>query len=126
MYNLYKSVKSIKFMAETKSAEKSVLVETFGENPLVKTIDFFLMHPNFDYSKSQVAKETGISRITMEKIWKRLLKKSIIVKTREMGRGELYKLNTQNPQVKVLMKLDFEMSSAAFDQEKISVTHSRK
>lgn len=108
-------------MAETKSAEKSVLIETFGENPLVKTIDFLLMYPNFDYSKSQIAKEIGISRITMEKVWKRLLERGMIVKTREMGRGDMYKLNTQDPRVKVLMKLDFELSSAAFDQERIPV-----
>lgn len=108
-------------MARTKWAEKSALVETFGENPLVKTIDFFLMYPSFDYSKSQVSKETSVSRITMEKIWKRLLNEGIIVKTRKLGRGDMYKLNTQNPRVKVLMKFDFELSSAAFDQEKISI-----
>ena len=104
---------------------KSALVETFGENPLVKTIDFLLMYPNFDYSKSQVAKETRVSRITMEKIWKNLLKNGIIIKTREMGRGNMYKLNVENPRVKVLMKFDFELSSAAFDQDKISVAFDR-
>ena len=104
---------------------KSTLVETFGENPLVKTIDFFLMYPNFDYSKSQVAREIGISRITMEKIWKKLLKNGIIKKTRELGRGDLYKLNAESPKVKVLMKFDFELSSAAFDQDRISIVAAR-
>lgn len=104
---------------------KSVLVETFGETPVVKTIDFFLMYPSFDYSKSQVAKEAGISRITMEKIWKKLLKNDIIKKTRSVGRGDMCKLNLENPKVKVLMKFDFEMSSAAFDQDKISVASTK-
>ena len=106
--------------------QKSVLVETFGENPLVKTIDFLLMYPDFDYSKSQVAKEIRISRITMERIWKRLLKSGIIASTRRMGRGDMYKLNTENPRVRVLMKFDFEMSSAAFDQDKIKVAPARE
>ncbi len=109
-------------MVETKSA----LLETFGENPLVKTLDFFLMYPNFDYSKSQVAKETGISRVTMEKIWKRLLKRNIIKKTRSMGKGEMYELNTQDPRVKAMMRFDFELSSAAIDQEKIGVPVKRR
>lgn len=107
------------------SENKSVLAETFGENPLVKTIDFLLMYPSFDYSKSQVAKEIGVSRVTMEKIWKRLLKNGVIKGTRRMGRGDLYKLNAESPRVKALMRFDFEMSSAAFDQGKISVASVR-
>lgn len=104
-------------MTETKSA----LLETFGENPLVKTLDFFLTYPAFDYSKSQVAKETGVSRVTMEKIWKKLLKRNIIKKTRKMGKGEMYELNTQDQRVKAMMRFDFELSSAAVDQEKVKV-----
>lgn len=96
---------------------KSVFIETFGESPLIKVMDFFLMYPDFDYSKSQVAKEAEISRITIEKIWSELIKKEIIVKTRESGNAELYKLNTKNPKVKILMKLDFELSAAALGQE---------
>lgn len=98
--------------------DKSVFVETFGESPLIKVLDFFLMYPDFDYSKSQVAKEAGVSRITIEKIWNELIKKEIIIKTREAGNAVLYKLNTKNPKVKILMKLDFELSSAAIEQEK--------
>jgi len=93
------------------------LVETFGENPLVRVLDFFLMYPSFDYSKSQVAREVGISRITMEKILKRLVKNGAIVKTREIGNAELFKLNVGNAKVKALMKFDFELSSASLEQE---------
>lgn len=100
------------------SLNKSVFIETFGESPLIKVMDFFLMYPDFDYSKSQVAKEAGISRITIEKIWNELIKKGIIVKTREAGNAVLYKLNAENPKVKILMKLDFELSAAAVEQEK--------
>lgn len=101
-------------------SNKSVFVETFGESPLIKVMDFFLMYPDFDYSKSQVAKEAGISRITIEKIWNELIKKEIIVKTRESGNAALYKLNTKNPKVKILTKLDFELSAAAIEQERPS------
>lgn len=100
------------------STNKSVFIETFGDSPLIKVLDFFLMYPDFDYSKSQVAKESGISRITMEKIWNELIKKDIIIKTRESGNAVLYKLNNRNPKVRILMKLDFELSSAALEQEK--------
>ncbi len=96
---------------------KSVFLETFGESPMIKVLDFFLTYHNFDYSKSQVAEETGISRITIENIWNRLIKADIIVKTRIVGRAELYKLNRQNPKVKALVELDFKLSGAAAREE---------
>ena len=100
-------------------SKKSAFIETFGESPLIKTLDFFLMFPNFDYSKSQVAEQTGVSRMTMDKIWSNLIKDGIIVKTRNIGRAEMYKLNTENPIVKVLMELDFKLSSAYAEKENL-------
>ena len=91
---------------------KSVFLETFGESPYIKVLDFFLTYPSFDYSKTQVADEVGISRITIEKIWKELIEKKVIIKTRTMGRAELYKLNTTNPKVKILIKIGLELASA--------------
>ena len=73
--------------------QKSLFIETFGESPFIKVLDFFLTYPSFDYSKTQVADEIGISRITIEKIWKELVKKEIIVKTRTLGNAEMYQLN---------------------------------
>jgi len=96
---------------------KSAFVETFGEAPVVKVIDFFLTYPDFDYSKSQVAGEVGISRITIEDIWKMLIKEQIIIKTRVLGRAEMYRLNRDNPKVKVLMKTAFDLVSAEIGAE---------
>ena len=101
-------------MVESKSAENSVFIDTFGNYPLIKVLDFFLTYPNYDYSKTQVAKEVGISRITIEKIWKSLIKNEMIVKTRTMGNAELYRLNKENPRVKVLMKIDMELADAYY------------
>ena len=98
-------------------ATKSVFIETFGESPLIKVLDFFLTYQSFDYSKSQVSEEIGISRITMEKVWEKLNKTKIIIKTRTVGRAELYRLNKQNPKVKALIELDFKISGAAAREE---------
>lgn len=98
-------------------AKNSIFVETFGETPFVKVLDFFLTYDAFDYSKSQVAEETGVSRITLDKIWEELVNKRIIVKTRTIGRAEMYKLNKENPKVKVLLELSFKLASAFADEE---------
>lgn len=100
---------------------KSTLLEVFGESPFMKTLDFFLMYPKFDYTKTQVARETGVSRITMESIWRKLVSGDIIVKTRSMGRSEMYQLNAENPKVKAIMRFEFELSSALMEQERLGV-----
>ncbi len=96
---------------------KSVFLETFGESLMIKVLDFFLTYQNFDYSKSQVSEEIGISRITIEKVWEKIIKAKIIIKTRTVGRAELYRLNKQNPKVKALIELDFKISGAAAREE---------
>lgn len=98
-------------------AKESVFVEFFGRSPFIRTLDFFLEYPIFDYSKTQIAREIGISRITIEKIWKTLVEKGLIFKTREMGRAEMYQLNRKNPVVKRLMKFCFDLASDYFDRE---------
>ena len=98
-------------------AKNSIFVETFGEIPTIKVLDFFLTFDSFDYSKSQVAKETGVSRITLDKIWNEFTDKKIITKTRTIGRADMYKLNKENPRVKVLLDLSFRLASAFAEEE---------
>ena len=89
----------------------SVFAKTFGETPFIKTLDFFLEYDVFDYSKCQVAENINISRMTMDKIWNELIEKNIIIKTRTVGRAEMYILNKKNPIVKTLLKVSFELAS---------------
>ncbi len=98
-------------------AKNSIFVETFGEVPAVKVLDFFLTFDSFDYSKSQVAEETGVSRITLDKIWKDLVSQKIIAKTRSIGRADMHKLNKENPRVVVLQELGIKLASAFAEEE---------
>jgi DNA-binding XRE family transcriptional regulator len=88
----------------------SLFLETFGDTPLLRALEFFLAYPDFDYTKSYVAKEIGISRITMEKVWKHLAKAGLIAKSRTLGKIEMWKLNKENPKVKVLMQTAVRLS----------------
>ncbi|MDO8554637.1 MAG: hypothetical protein Q7S22_07555 [Candidatus Micrarchaeota archaeon] len=102
---------------------KSIFVETFGDSPTIKVLDFLLTFSEFDYSKTQISEETGISRITIEDIWNKLIKTGFIRKSRVIGRAEMYILNKNNARVKELLELDFKLSSAAADEE---ITMERK
>lgn len=96
---------------------KSIFVQTFGDSPFVRVLDFFLMFEGFDYSKSQVARETGVSRVTLDGIWAQLQEDSLIIPTRMIGRAQMFRLNKKSPRVKVLLELDFKLSKAAAEEE---------
>jgi len=102
-------------------AKSSIFVETFGEAPIIKVLNFFMVFDSFDYSKSQVSEETGVSRITLDKIWGGLIAKKIIVKTRDIGRAEMYKLNKENSMVKVLLELSLKLASAFAEEEIVKI-----
>jgi len=99
-------------------AEKSAFVRAFGDAPHVRVLDFFLTFPAYDYAKKQVADETGVARLTVEKIWKHLVEEGFIVKTRRIGRAEMYRLNAANPRVKAVLEMDFKLSQAFAEEQK--------
>ena len=100
-------------------ATKSVFCQTFGDAPYVRVLDFFLSLSGIDYSKSHVAQETGVSRVTLGKIWMQLEKDGIIRRTRGIGRAELYSLNKESPRAKALLEMDFRLSKAFAEEQEM-------
>ncbi|MCK4589791.1 MAG: hypothetical protein KAT77_05065 [Nanoarchaeota archaeon] len=86
--------------------QDSIFIRTFGKTPKIILLDFLLDNDIFDYSKSEIAQHTGISRVTLDRYWDALVKDKILVKSRIIGRASLYKLNKENPIVKKLIELD--------------------
>ncbi len=84
---------------------KSVFLQTFGESPMNKVLDFLVVYEDFDYPMIEIAHKAGIGYATLKLFWKRLIKKRIVIQTRLIGRAKLYKLNTQNPIVQQFKKL---------------------
>lgn len=85
--------------------------DIFGDSPQTKIMDFLADHPNFDYSISEMAKKANVSRPTVYKVIDNLLKKGLVVQTRELGGSILYKLNPQNKLVQIILKFDFEIAT---------------
>ena len=96
---------------------KSSFRLVFGESPIVKVIDFFLDNREFDYSLTDIAKNSDIGWSTLHGFWKDLVKLDIVTKTRRIGRAELYRLNSSNPIVKKLMELDNDISKKLMNEE---------
>ena len=85
----------------------SVFVEIFGNNPVIKVLNFLMAFQSFDYPLTEIARNSGVSYSTLQTFWEKLERNKIVVKTRRLGKSDLYKLNTKNPAVKQLIKLDW-------------------
>ncbi len=89
-----------------KMEEQSVFVEYFGDYPLIRVLDFLVLSREMDYSMTEIAKNSGVGWTAYSEIWPQLEKKEIVTFTRKIGNAKLYKLNTKNPWVKELIKMD--------------------
>ena len=95
---------------ENESENDSVFVEYFGGSPYIRVLDFLLEGQIFDYSMTEVARGAHVGWSAFTKIWESLLEKNIIVPTRTIGNAKLFKLNRENPIVKKLIQLDWELT----------------
>ena len=99
--------------------DKSSFRLVFGDSPIVKVIDFFLDNREFDYSLTDIAKNADIGWSTLHLFWKNLVAMEVVVKTRRIGRAELYKLNLNSSLVKRLIDLDKLISKKFIEKEVI-------
>ena len=97
--------------------EKSSFRIVFGNSPIVKVMDFFLDNREFDYSLTDIAKNSDIGWSTLHQFWNDIVKLGIVTKTRRIGRAELYKLNLNSSLVKKLIELDTAISKKLMKQE---------
>jgi len=88
---------------------ETIFVEVFGNNPIIKVLDFLITFQLFDYPLTEIAKNSGVGYSTLQTFWSRLEKNKIVIKTRRVGKSDLYKLNTKNPAVRLLLKLDWNL-----------------
>lgn len=89
--------------------DRSIFVEFFGGTPLFRVLDFLVENRGLDYSKTEIAKGSGIGWSTLYKIWDKLEDEGIVRKTRAYGNTKLYTLNTENPIVQKLIKIEWDL-----------------
>lgn len=97
--------------------EKSSFRLVFGDSPIIKVMDFFLDNREFDYSLTDIAKNSDIGWTTLHQFWSVMVRLDIVKSTRKIGRAELYKLNLDNSFVKRLIELDGMISKKFVEKE---------
>ena len=90
--------------------EESLFIRELGiKSPMLKVLDFLMDNESFDYSKTDIAKGTELSRATLFKAWPKLEALDLIITNRTLGGSKMYKLNKKNPIIKKIMELDDEI-----------------
>ncbi len=89
--------------------EQTIFLEVFGDNPMMRVLDFLITFQLFDYPLTEIAKNSKVSYSTLKTFWDKLERNNIVIKTRRVGKSDLYKLNTKNPAVLQLIKLDWNL-----------------
>jgi hypothetical protein len=84
---------------------KTIFLETFGDTPVLRILDFLVVNEDFDYSMTDIAKHSSVGYATLKLFWKNLLVKDIIIQTRYVGKAKMYKLNYENPVVNKFREL---------------------
>ena len=98
---------------EIAEANPPTLQKLFEDSSIAKLLDFLTLYKDFDYPKTEISRNSGVSWKTLYRLWPLLEKYNLVVKTRQIGRATLFKLNTENPIAQALNKLALE--TAAFD-----------
>ncbi|NWG09599.1 MAG: hypothetical protein HXX80_04750 [Nitrososphaerales archaeon] len=83
----------------------------FGDSSVARVLDFLTLYRHFDYSKTEIAKNSGVGWRTLFRIWPPLEKYGIVKMTRQIGRAKMHHLNIDSPVAKALTKLALEIAS---------------
>src|SRR4030067_2313932 len=93
------------------------LQKLFEDSSIARLLDFLTLYRDFDYPKTEISRNSGVSWKTLYRLWPLLEKYELVIKTRQIGRATLYKLNTESPIAKALNKLALEIATFHVNEE---------
>jgi len=75
-----------------------------------RILDHMVTMRDFDYSISDISRISGVGFKTTLGVIHKLEEQSVFLKTRNVGKANMYKLNLDSPQSKSISKLAFEIA----------------
>lgn len=79
-----------------KEENESAFLEYFGDTPKLRFLNFLIGNHFFDFNMTDMAREANISYNSLMSFFDEFLKKGVIIKTRRVGKSDMYKLNMDN------------------------------
>ena len=92
--------------------EESIFIEYLGKTPFIKVLDFLIVGKDFDYPLTEIADGAEVGWASFSKVWKVFVEKKIVKHTRNIGKAQLYKLDMENPLVRKLVQIHWEIIKA--------------
>jgi len=86
--------------------EPTIFIQTFGDYPLIRILNFLIYSRDFDYPITEIAKNAEVNFQTLKKLWPELEQKKFIITTRTLAGNTLYKINTANPIIQKIIELN--------------------
>jgi len=96
----------------------SILVRALGSSPKLRILDYLLDYKLNDFTKKEIVEALGMSKLTFYKYFEDLLDLGLVVPSRKIGRATLYKINLNNPIVKMLVEYETKLSLQIAEQMK--------
>ena len=91
---------------------KSFFLTQFGDTPQLRVLDFLIGFNYLDYPLTEIAKNSNVSYNSLKSFFDNFIKSGIVTKTRRIGKSDYYKLDTDNPFVKNLIRLDWMLTKS--------------
>lgn len=95
----------------------SLLVRALGSSPKLRILDYLLDYKLNDFTKKEIIEALGMSKLTFYKYFKDLEELGLVSTTRKIGRATLYKVNLENPMVKMMIEYETRLSLQIAEKE---------
>ena len=90
--------------------------EIYGKTLRNRVLEFFLEAYFADIAVSEITDLSNISKPKAYQIIDEFIKKGFVIKSRVIGKTQMYKLNTENPIVKIYIRNFKECLNMVFEQ----------
>lgn len=85
--------------------EQTIFVRVLGDTPKIRILNYLIKFRGFDYSMSDIARNSKVGWATLSRLWKEFVGLKIVIPTREIGKAKLFKLNEENEAVLRLIEV---------------------
>jgi DNA-binding transcriptional ArsR family regulator len=97
--------------------QDSLLIRALGSSPKLRILDYLLDYKLNDFTKKEIIEALGMSKLTFYKYFKDLEELGLVTASRKIGRATLYKINLENPMVRLLIEYEIQLSLQIAEQE---------
>ena len=125
MGNYINNTTVVKIMKRKSSRNKALQngpLESIFPGSTSKILDFLATFKDWDYSVSDIAKNSGISFKTALNEIKNLEKQGVVSRTRTVGKAIMFKLNLKSKQGFYIDKLILELATKRVLESKVKLT----